>query len=92
MPSQASKCVIALHQLKRMTRIQMHPYISREDCFYTDTDSVVISEPLSDERVSASEIGKLKLEYEVLEGIFNAPKSSCLVQGKTGCLGTQRSC
>lgn len=62
MPSQASKCVIALHQLKRMTRIHMHPYISREDCFYTDTDSVVISEPLSDEIVSASEIGKLKLE------------------------------
>jgi hypothetical protein len=46
-------------------RIHMHPHISREDCFYTDTDSVVISEPLSDEIVSSSEIGKLKLEYKV---------------------------
>nr|GEX95226.1 RNA-directed DNA polymerase, eukaryota, reverse transcriptase zinc-binding domain protein [Tanacetum cinerariifolium] len=28
-------------------RIHMYPYISRDDCYYTDTDSVVLSQPLS---------------------------------------------
>nr|GFD00286.1 RNA polymerase, mitochondrial [Tanacetum cinerariifolium] len=26
-------------------RIHMYPYISRDDCYYTDTDSVVLSQP-----------------------------------------------
>jgi len=28
------------------SRIHMYPLISREDCYYTDTDSVVLSNPL----------------------------------------------
>lgn len=59
--------------------IHMHPFISREDCVYTDTDSVVLSSPLPDEFISSNEIGKLKLEYVMPEGIFNAPKSYCLI-------------
>lgn len=29
-------------------RIHMYPYISREDCYYTDTDSVFLKNPLTD--------------------------------------------
>lgn len=43
-------------------RIHMFKYISRQDCYYTDTDSIVIGEPLPDEEVSSTELGKLKLE------------------------------
>lgn len=57
----------------------MYPYISRSDCYYTDTDSVILSEPLPDEKVSSSELGKFKLEYKVKEGILLAPKSYCLI-------------
>lgn len=60
-------------------RIHMHPYFSGGDCFYTDTDSVVLSQKLPDEIVSSWELGKLKLEYTIKEGIFNPPKSSCLM-------------
>ena len=30
-------------------RIYMYPYISRDDCYYTDTDSVVLGHPLPEE-------------------------------------------
>jgi hypothetical protein len=55
-------------------RIYMYPYISRSDCHYTDTDSVVLSNPLPDECVSDTELGKFKLEHNVSVGIFTAPK------------------
>lgn len=53
----------------------MHPYINKEDCYYTYTDSVVLGHPLPEDVISKDELGKLKLEYKVKEGIFNAPKS-----------------
>lgn len=53
----------------------MYPYISRPDCYYTDTDSVVLGSPLPEEEISSTELGKFKLEYNVIEGIFLAPKS-----------------
>ena len=56
-------------------RIHMYPYISRPDCYYTDTDSVVLGSPLPEEEISSTELGKFKLEYNVIEGIFLAPKS-----------------
>lgn len=57
-------------------RIYMHPYVSRPDCIYTDTDSIVLTSPLPDELVSPDEIGKFKLEYNNNKGgIFLAPKS-----------------
>ncbi|KAJ8441624.1 hypothetical protein Cgig2_010265 [Carnegiea gigantea] len=59
-------------------RIHMYPYISREDCYYIDTDSVVLGSPLPDEVVSSIEIGKFKLERHVKRGIFLAPKSYML--------------
>lgn len=56
-------------------RIYMYPYISREDSYYTDTDSVVLGQPIPDEEVSPSSLGKFKLEDFILEGYFLAPKS-----------------
>ncbi|KAJ1416382.1 DNA-directed DNA-polymerase, family B, mitochondria/virus [Sesbania bispinosa] len=39
------------------SRIYMYPYISRDDCYYTDTDSIVIGKPLPEEDVSSTELG-----------------------------------
>lgn len=60
-------------------RIHMYPFISREDCYYTDTDSVVLSNKLTEEFVSTTLLGKFKLEYKVMEGYFLAGKSYCLI-------------
>jgi len=56
-------------------RIHMYKYISRDDCFYTDTDSAILGSPLPEEETSSIELGKLKLEHKVRKGIFLAPKS-----------------
>ncbi|KAL4553872.1 hypothetical protein LXL04_040146 [Taraxacum kok-saghyz] len=53
----------------------MYPYISREDCYYTYTDSVVLSMPLPEEMISSSIIGLFKLEDRIVKGYFLAPKS-----------------
>ena len=55
--------------------IYMYPYISRDDCYYTDTDSVVLGKPLPEEVVSSSIIGKFQLEARIKKGFFLAPKS-----------------
>ena len=60
-------------------RIHMYPYISREDCYYTDTDSVVLGSPLPEGEISSSVLGKFKLEHNVIKGIFLAPKSYSLI-------------
>jgi len=59
-------------------RIHMYPYISRPDCYYTDTDSVVLGSPLPEGEISSTVLGKFKLEYIVKTGIFLAPKSYSL--------------
>ncbi|XP_075515543.1 DNA polymerase-like [Primulina tabacum] len=59
-------------------RIYMYPFISRPDCYYTDTDSIVLGSPLSDNLISSLELGKFKLECNVRKGIFLAPKSYML--------------
>lgn len=56
-------------------RIYMYPYISREDCYYTDTDSVVLGQPLPKELISSSVLGKFKLEDRIMKGYFLAPKA-----------------
>lgn len=55
-------------------RIHMYKYISRDDCYYTDTDSVVLGQPLPEEVISSSVLGKFKLEDNVMKGYFLAPK------------------
>ena len=56
-------------------RIYMYPYISREDCYYTDTDSVILGNPLPEEVISSSALGKFKLECRCIKAYFIAPKS-----------------
>ncbi|KAK2995369.1 hypothetical protein RJ640_029001 [Escallonia rubra] len=56
-------------------RIYMYPYISRKDCYYTDTDSVVLSQPLPDEEIHSEVLGKFKLEHKIKKALFLAPKS-----------------
>lgn len=50
-------------------RIYMHKFLSRPDCHYTDTDSVVLSNPLPEEYVSETELGLFKLEHDGLSSI-----------------------
>jgi DNA polymerase elongation subunit (family B) len=56
-------------------RIYMYPFISRNDCYYTDTDSVVLGSPLPSEYLSETDLGKFKCEYLIKKGIFLAAKS-----------------
>jgi len=62
------------------SRIHMYPYISRGDCFYTDTDSVVLGSPLPDDVVSSTELGMFKLEYKLKEAYFLAPKTYSILK------------
>ncbi|KAI5640986.1 hypothetical protein M9H77_00147 [Catharanthus roseus] len=56
-------------------RMYMYPYTSREDSYYTDTDSVVLAHPLPEEIVSSSVLGKFALEDKIVKGLFLAPKA-----------------
>jgi len=56
-------------------RIHMYPYISREDCYYTDTDSVVLGQPLPSDVISSYALGMFKLEDEIQKALFLAPKT-----------------
>lgn len=63
-------------------RIYMYPYTSREDCYYTDTDSVVLSKPLPEELISSSILGLFKLEDRIVQGYFLAPKAYYYIDEK----------
>jgi len=66
------------------SRIHMYKYISRPDCYYTDTDSAILGSPLPEDEISPIELGKLKLEHFVKRGIFLAPKSYTIVTEEAG--------
>jgi len=51
---------------------------SEFNLYYTDTDSIYIDKPLSDELVSKTELGKMKLENKLERSIFISPKVYCL--------------
>ena len=63
-------------------RIYMYPYISREDCYYTDTDSLILSNPLPEEDISPFVIGKFKLECRCSKAYFIATKSYYFIDEK----------
>ena len=52
--------------------------IPGNECFYTDTDSVVIQNMLPDTEVG-DDLGKIRLEYIVRHGIFIREKLYCLL-------------
>ena len=43
------------------------------DLYYTDTDSIIINKPLPSTLVGSA-LGQFKLEYEIKEAVFLAPK------------------
>ncbi|KAI5677419.1 hypothetical protein M9H77_08369 [Catharanthus roseus] len=53
-------------------RMYMYPYTSREDSYYTDTDSVVLAYPLPEEIVSSSVLGKFALEDKIVPVYSNS--------------------
>ena len=57
------------------SRISLDPYkrIEYNECFYSDTDSVVLEKPL-DPILISKDIGKMKLEYKIEKGLFVSPK------------------
>jgi len=54
-------------------RIFMSEY--RNKAMYHDTDSIIVPQPLSENLVDNSELGKFKLEHEIVYGIFSANKT-----------------
>lgn len=49
-------------------RIYMYKYISRDDCYYTDTDSIFLGNPLHEDEISTDVLGKFKLEDNIKKG------------------------
>ena len=66
------------------SRIHMYKYISRPDCYYTDTDSAILGSPLPEDEISPTELGKLKIEHFVKRGIFLAAKSYTIITEEAG--------
>jgi DNA polymerase type B, organellar and viral len=66
-------------------RIHMSQFKNNSDykLFYSDTDSIYINKPLSSDLVSATELGKIKLEGIYEKGVFLAPKVYALKFGKS---------
>ena len=59
-------------------RIYMSKFKNNPDfnLYYTDTDSIFVDKPISDENVS-SDLGNMKLEYIFKKSIFLSPKVYC---------------
>ena len=55
-------------------RCALYSFFPEKGLYYCDTDSIVITEPLSDEVISATELGLMKLEDNIVESYYVAPK------------------
>jgi hypothetical protein len=62
-------------------RIHMSEFKNNPDfkLYYSDTDSVYIDKPLSEDLISETILGKMKLENILEKGIFLSPKVYCLL-------------
>lgn len=70
---------ISVHIASAITayaRIYMHKLKTqyKDSLYYSDTDSIIVDKPISDDLISKTELGLLKLEYKIKRGIFIAPK------------------
>lgn len=85
---------IAVHVASAITayaRIHIHKYKLKyqENLYYSDTDSLIVSQPIDDSDISETELGKFKLEERIEIGYFIAPKlyfmkiNNTLVKSKT---------
>ena len=61
------------------SRINVNRYknITGNPCFYMDTDSVILQNPLPEDMVNSTTLGMMKLEHTIKRGIFLGPKSYC---------------
>ena len=61
-------------------RIHMSQFKNNPDfiLYYSDTDSAYIDRPLSEDMISKTVLGKMKLENILTDAIFLAPKLYCL--------------
>jgi hypothetical protein len=61
-------------------RIHMTQFKNNPDfnLYYSDTDSVYLDKPLTNDLVSTNVLGKMKLEYIIEKAIFISPKVYCL--------------
>ncbi|KAK9041215.1 hypothetical protein V6N11_016327 [Hibiscus sabdariffa] len=55
-------------------RIHMYPFISKADSYYTDTDSVVLGNPLPDNVISQTELDYAGKEKKILEEVMRLNK------------------
>lgn len=57
-------------------RIEMYYYKNKysKNLYYSDTDSLFLNIPLDEEHISDKEMGKFKLEGEIIEALFICPK------------------
>jgi len=62
-------------------RVHMSQFKNNPDfnLYYSDTDSVYIDKPLSDDLVNEKILGQMKLENVINKAIFLSPKVYCLV-------------
>jgi hypothetical protein len=62
------------------SRVHMSQFKNNPDynLYYSDTDSVYIDKPLSEDLVNSKVLGRMKLEYIIKKGIFLSPKVSYL--------------
>lgn len=49
------------------------------EIYYSDTDSIVTNIKLSEDKISKTEIGKLKLEHKIDRGVFINTKVYCIM-------------
>lgn len=65
-------------------RLYMYKFknIKGNECYYTDTDSIFVQNKI-DESLVNDDIGKFKLEYEIKEGFFIAPKVYMIIMNES---------
>jgi hypothetical protein len=72
----AIAAAISAYARIHMTQFKNNPEIN---LYYTDTDSIYIDKPLSEEMISSTELGKMKQEYILDKAIFLSPKVYFLI-------------
>jgi hypothetical protein len=63
----------------------------RNPVFYHDTDSIIVQKPLNPE-VVGEELGQMKLEYTIKEGIFAGPKLYAVIKGNNNVTIKAKGC
>jgi hypothetical protein len=65
-----------------MNKLIMYILKRKGKIYYTDTDSIVTDLKLPDDFIHESELGKLKLEHEIVEGYFISDKTYAFINIK----------